>query len=212
MKPFGKKTEAFNPRLIRGMGYMNSIDCRNMACPAPVITVKKALEQHGEIQVQLDDGAPRENVARFARNKGFEVLEELNGNGWTLKIKPGINVQTNTDGSTPDDTVFMITSDRLGDGPEELGRLLMKNLVFTLLENSNLPSRMLFLNSGVHLTTEGSELLETLDKLAGMGVEILSCGLCLDFFGIKDKLRSGATTNMLTTVETILSTARVIRL
>ncbi|MFH1028697.1 MAG: sulfurtransferase-like selenium metabolism protein YedF, partial [Pseudomonadota bacterium] len=74
------------------------------------------------------------------------------------------------------------------------------------------PSRMMFLNSGVRLTTEGSDVLEALDKLAGMGVEILSCGLCLDFLELKEKLRSGATTNMLTTVEAILSTARVIRL
>lgn len=191
---------------------MNTIDCRNMACPAPVITVKKALEQHSEIQVQLDDGAPRENVARFAVNRGYEVREERCGNGWSLTIRRGNNSKATETGSAPDDTVLMITSDRLGDGPEELGRLLMKNFVFTLLESSKLPSRMLFLNSGVRLTTEGSEVLEALGKLTGMGVEILSCGLCLDFFGIKDKLRSGATTNMLTTVEAVLSTARVIRL
>ena len=191
---------------------MNTIDCRNMACPAPVITVKKALEQHGEIQVQLDDGAPRENVTRFASNRGFEVHEERLDNGWILSIKPGSNPQTAHPASEPDEAVFMITSDRLGDGPEELGRLLMKNFIFTLLECRNLPSRMLFLNSGVRLTTEGSDVLDALDKLAGMGVEILSCGLCLDFFDIKDKLHSGATTNMLTIVETVLSTARVIRL
>lgn len=191
---------------------MNTIDCRNMACPAPVITVKKALEQHGEIQVRLDDGAPRENVARFAGNRGYEVQEERIDNGWSLTIRPGNRSQATESDSATGDTVFMITSDRLGDGPEELGRLLMKNFIFTLLESSNLPSRMLFLNSGVRLTTEGSEVLEALDKLAGMGVEILSCGLCLEFFGVKDKLRSGATTNMLAIVETVFTTARVIRL
>lgn len=191
---------------------MNSIDCRNMACPTPVITVKKALEQHGEIQVQLDNGAPRENVTRFARNRGFVVNEEQLGEGWTLTIKPGNKPQVNEIEYAQDDTVFLITSDRLGDGPAELGQLLMKNFIFTLLESHNLPSRMLFLNNGVRLTTEGSNVLEALDKLAGMGVEIMSCGLCLDFFEIKDKLRSGTTTNMLTTVETILSKTRVIRL
>lgn len=191
---------------------MNTIDCRNMACPAPVITVKKALEQHGEIQVRLDDGAPRENVARFAGNRGYEVQEERIDNGWSLTIRPGSRSQATESDSATGDTVFMITSDRLGDGPEELGRLLMKNFIFTLLESSNLPSRMLFLNSGVRLTTDGSEVLEALDKLAGMGVEILSCGLCLEFFGIKDKLRSGATTNMLAIVETVFTTARLIRL
>lgn len=183
-----------------------------MNCPAPVISVKKALELHGEIQVQLDDGAPRENVARFAGNRGYEIQEERLDNGWELTIRPGSSFQAVETDSATADTVFMITSDRLGDGPEELGRLLMKNFIFTLLESSNMPSRMLFLNSGVRLTTEGSEVIEALDKLAGMGVEIFSCGLCLDYFGIKDKLRSGATTNMLAMVEVLLSTARVIRL
>lgn len=191
---------------------MNNIDCRNMACPAPVIAVKKALEQNLELEVLLDDGAPRENVARFARNRGFNVTEKKSDESWILTITPGTVSQADSPTPQSAETVFMITSDRLGDGPEELGRLLMKNLLFTLLESSDLPSRILFLNRGVFLTTEGSEVLEALGKLSGMGVDVLSCGLCLDYFGIKDKLRSGATTNMLTTVETMLSSARVIRL
>jgi selenium metabolism protein YedF len=189
---------------------METIDCRNMACPAPVIFVKKALETKGEIHVLLDDGAPRENVTRFAKNRGFIVEEERDGSSWALTITTGTSANMTT--SQSGETVLLITSDRLGDGPDELGRLLMKNFIHTLLEASNMPSRMLFLNSGVRLTTEGSDLLEALDKLAGMGVEILSCGLCLDYFGIKDKLHSGGTTNMLTTVETILGNERVIRL
>ncbi|MEI6705061.1 MAG: sulfurtransferase-like selenium metabolism protein YedF [Deltaproteobacteria bacterium] len=189
---------------------MNTIDCRNMACPAPVLSVKKALENMGEIRVLLDDGAPRENVNRFAKNRGSIVQEERDGSSWALTITAGTSANITT--SKSDAVVFLITSDRLGDGPDELGRLLMRNLIHTLLEARELPSRMLFLNSGVRLTTEGSDVLEALDKLAGMGVEILSCGLCLDFFGIKDKLLSGGTTNMLTTVETILSNERVIRL
>jgi selenium metabolism protein YedF len=190
---------------------MEKIDCRNMACPAPVITVKKALENRGEVLVLLDDGAPRDNVSRFAKNRGFMVREEeQDGNCWALTITTGTSADMITSKSS--ETVLLITSDRLGDGPDELGRLLMKNFIHTLLEASSLPSRMLFLNSGVRLTTEGSDLLEALDKLAGMGVEILSCGLCLDYFGIKDKLLSGGTTNMLTTVESILGNERVIRL
>jgi len=190
---------------------MNTIDCRNMPCPAPVITVKRALEQYGEVQVQLDNGAPRENVTRLAVNRGYEVQEQLRDNDCILTITSGTKIK-NEVAATSDDTVFLITSDRLGDGPDELGHLLMKNLIFTLLESRNMPTHMLFLNSGVRLTTEGSDVLEALDKLAGMGVEILSCGLCLDFLEIKDKLCSGSTTNMLTTVETILSTTKVIRL
>lgn len=191
---------------------MDTIDCRNMACPAPVISVKKALENQGEIRVLLDEGAPHENVTRFARNRGFAVQEERGDNGWTVTIAAGDGAGMTPAAAQSGSVVFLITSDRLGDGPDELGRLLMKNFIHSLLEASHLPSRLLFMNSGVRLTTEGSQVLEALGKLAGMGVECLSCGLCLDFFGIKDKLRAGSTTNMLTTVETILSNERVIRL
>lgn len=192
---------------------MNTIDCRGMACPIPVVSVKKALETSGEIRVLLDDGAPRENVSRFATNRGFTVLDEQDGNGCCLTITAGTIMSTASPVSSKQgDTVLLITSDRFGDGPEELGRLLMKNLIYSLLESGELPSRLLFLNSGVRLTTEGSDVLEALEKLAGMGVVIRSCGLCLDFFGIKDKLLAGGTTNMLSTVETLLSNERIIRL
>lgn len=192
---------------------MNTIDCRNLSCPAPVINVKNALKNMGEVCVLLDDGAPRENVTRFAINRGFVVREERDNTGWALTISADTLANTGSSSAfNPGDVVFLIASDRLGDGPDELGRLLLKNFIHTLLETGDLPSRMLFLNSGVRLTTEGSDLLEALSKLSDMGVEILSCGLCLDFFGIKDKLLAGGTTNMLTTVETLLASERVIRL
>ena len=192
---------------------METIDCRNMPCPAPVITVKKALQGHREIQVLLDDGAPRENVARFCRNRGCQVTEEQQGSGWVLTISGNPEVMHTLHHSVPaGDRVLLITSDRLGDGPEELGRLLLRNFIHTLLETAELPTRMLFMNTGVHLTCEGSDTLEALGKLADMGVEIFSCGLCLDFFGIKEKLRSGAVTNMLTTAESLLSAGVVIKL
>jgi selenium metabolism protein YedF len=192
---------------------MKTIDCRGMACPAPVITVKKALEGQTELRVLLDDGAPWENVTRFVRNRGFTVSEEQDGDGWSVTITPGTMPMVS--GKTlpaRGERVLLITSDLLGHGPEELGALLMKNFIHTLLEAAEIPDRMLFMNRGVLLTTEGSDVLEALEKLAGMGVEIFSCGLCLDFFNLKAKLRAGVTTNMLTTVDSLLAAALVIKL
>jgi len=192
---------------------MQTIDCINQACPAPVINVKKALQDYAEIRVLLDDGAPYENVTRFARNRGCRVTEERDGSGWILTITAASDTVRPVSGAVSQgNRAVMITSDRLGDGPEELGRLLMKNFVHTLLETSELPSRMLFLNRGVFLTCEGSDILEALGKLHDMGVEIFSCGLCLDFFKIKEKLRVGATTNMLDIAEYLLSAESVIKL
>lgn len=192
---------------------METIDCRNLPCPAPVINVKRALQEHAEIRVFLDDGAPRENVTRFSRNRGCRVTEERDGSGWILSITAADDSERPVSGAVSQGSrVILITSDRLGDGPEELGRLLMKNFIHTLLETGELPTRMLFLNTGVFLTCEGSDVLEALGKLHGMGVEIYSCGLCLDFFKIKDTLRAGATTNMLATAEYLLSAESVVKL
>lgn len=193
---------------------MNTIDCRGMACPAPVVTVKKALEKLEEITVLLDDGAPRENVGRFARNRGYRVDEQQNGaDSWMLTITTATGeAKPVVPATVKGERVLLITSNRLGDGPEEMGILLMKTFIHTLLETAELPSRMFFLNTGVFLTAEGSDVLEALEKLGGMGVEVLSCGLCLNFFDLKDKLRVGGTTNMLTTAESLLTAEQVIRL
>jgi selenium metabolism protein YedF len=193
---------------------MKTIDCRNMACPMPVVTVKRALEAAaGEpVQVLLDAGAPRENVTRFAVNRGFAVEETPLEGGVALLIsgRPAATLAT-----APEKTggkVMLIASDRLGDGPEELGQLLMKNFIITLLDVAETPDRLVFVNSGVFLTTAGSEVVEALEKLGNRGVEVLSCGVCLDFFNRRDRLVAGAVTNMFTIAESMLQADLVIRL
>jgi selenium metabolism protein YedF len=192
---------------------MKIIDCRNMACPLPVVSVKRALaESPGEaLQVLLDEGAPRENVARFAVNRGFSVAESVEEDGVTLMITGNAGPICAGEVSTVGPTVMLVTSDCLGTGPEELGRLLMKNFIITLLDLEQLPDRLLFVNSGVLLATEGSEVLEALEQLGSRGVDILSCGICLDYFHRRNKLVAGAVTNMLTIAESLLAAARVVR-
>jgi len=195
---------------------MKKIDCRNMACPIPVITAKRALDEAGgeTIQVIVDAGAPRENVTRFASGRGYTVQEAPFEDGYVLTISGGEMgpVPQVMEAAPVKKTVFLVTSDRLGEGAEELGRLLMKNFIITLLDLERLPDRMLFLNSAVLLTTEGSEVLEALEALGNRGVEILSCGVCLDFYHRKDKLKAGAATNMFTTAESLMAAGSVIRL
>ncbi|RNC65438.1 MAG: sulfurtransferase-like selenium metabolism protein YedF [Desulfuromonadales bacterium] len=196
---------------------MRIIDCRTMACPTPVVTTKRALEEARGVAVQIivDPGAPRENVTRFAESRGFAVTEAEVSGGFALTItsKGGsVSEKARREKAKNGETVMLIASDRLGDGPEELGRLLMKNFIITLLDLDELPDRLFFVNTGVLLATEGSEVLEALDRLGNKGVEVLSCGVCLDFFNRKDKLRAGAVTNMFTIAESLTKAASVIRL
>jgi selenium metabolism protein YedF len=193
---------------------MKNIDVRGMSCPAPVVSVKRALEEAGgELRVLLDDGAPRENVKRFAQGRGYQVQEEAAEGGFALTLTSSAEQQPQVQavvGSGP--TVLLIGSDRLGDGPEELGRVLMRNFIMTLLDVAELPDRMLFINTGVLLTAAGSEVIEALEALGNRGVEVLSCGICLDFFKKKELLAAGGVTNMFTIAESLLGARSVIRL
>ena len=191
---------------------MQTIDCRGLACPQPVITVKRALEASpaAELTILLDNGAPYENVSRFLRNRGVTATETPIEDGVQLQIASSTPAAATA--PTPNNRVLLISSDQLGSGPAELGHLLMKNFIISLLDQSQLPDRMIFLNSGVHLTTEGSEVLPALQTLADMGVQILSCGLCLDFFHKKDLLRAGSVTNMFTTAESLLLADSAVKL
>lgn len=106
----------------------------------------------------------------------------------------------------------MITSDQLGTGDEALGQLLITSFINTLPESKNKPSRMLFINRGVMLTTEGSRVLDTLMQLEAEGISIYSCGTCLNHYQLKEKLKVGSVTNMYDTVESLLGAEKVVRI
>lgn len=99
----------------------------------------------------------------------------------------------------------------MGEGSEELGRILIKGFLFALTQQEHLPSTVLFYNGGAKLTTEGSASLEDLKTLEANGVEILTCGTCLDYYGLKDKLAVGGVTNMYVIVEKQMQADLVLR-
>lgn len=100
--------------------------------------------------------------------------------------------------------------DRMGRGDDELGRLLLRNFIKCLRETSPLPDRMLFLNGGVRLSTEGSPVIDDLLELSGRGVEMLTCGTCLDFFDLRERLRVGRATTMREMAQTMIDADRLI--
>ncbi len=192
------------------------VDARGLACPQPVLMTKEALEEveEGIITVLVDNVASRENVKRFAQRMGCTV-EVLEKDGvFELRVVKGYtcvlpHVQEASE-KAKDGPVILITSDKIGD-EEELGRLLMKGFISTLREATLRPSKLLFMNTGVFLTVEGSPVIGALQGLEGMGVEIYSCGTCLDYFGLKDKLAVGQITNMYDTVENLTGASLVVR-
>ncbi len=193
------------------------VDARGLACPQPVLMTKEALEtlEEGIITVLVDNVASRENVKRFAQRMGCTVdVAEKNGifelrivKGYTCQL-PQAQEEAREGQEGP---VILITSHKLGE-EEELGRLLMKGFLSTLGEATRRPSRLLFMNTGVFLTVEDSPVLGVLKELEAKGVEIYSCGTCLDYFGLKDRLAVGQITNMYDTVENLTGASLVVRL
>lgn len=196
---------------------MKTIDCRGQACPAPVLAVKKGLEESADgLCVLVDNGAPHENVSRFAKNRGYTVTETPDNDGWSLLLTRGAladqPLSPQQQQAPIGDRILLITSERLGDGPEELGRLLMKNFIITLLETEQQPGRILLLNTGVLLATNGAETVTPLKRLEERGVELFACGVCLDFLHKKEELAVGKVTNMFSTAEQLLAAGSVIKL
>ena len=114
-------------------------------------------------------------------------------------------------GGPRDPFVVLFASDRVGEGPEELGRVLARSFVKTLREQGPLPWRLVFLNAGIALTTEGSPVVEDLRAMEAAGAEVLSCGTCLDYFHAKEKLLVGRVSNMREIVETLSQAGRLVR-
>ena len=192
---------------------MKEIDCRGMACPQPVLTVKKALEEmeQGEFILIVDNPAARDNVERFAQSQGAIVGVEEKGNDFYLRIQKRSACDLAASAQKAGKVVVYINSNLLGIGEEALGTILMRLFLKTLLDLKPIPSKLIFINSGVRLTAEGSEVLETLKTLSERGVEILSCGTCLDFYGLKEKLKVGIISNMYDIAQSLVEADRLIR-
>jgi selenium metabolism protein YedF len=100
--------------------------------------------------------------------------------------------------------------DHLGDGPEDLGKILIKAFINTLPETAIAPTALVFQNSGVLLACEGSPVLEALKKLEARGIPLLSCGTCLDYYQKKEALMAGKVSNMYEIVETLSKAGHVL--
>lgn len=192
---------------------MKTLDCRLQKCPGPVVETRKQLLAAPEepLTVLVGDDTARQNVSRLALSLGCQVQATANEDGFALEITPGTAPTTETAAPTQGKTVVYVAADVMGAGDDDLGHILMKNFIFTLAELETPPDAILFVNGGVRLTTEGSDVVEPLEKLACNGADIASCGLCLEFFGLKDKLKVGRPTNMLDTVEQLTRAGRVVR-
>lgn len=193
------------------------LDLSGLACPLPVVRAKEALEAGGaqELTVVVDNIAARDNVTRFAESRGCKVSVAPAGSCFHLTIQPPAQ-------GTPSSCIFpdaepetraavvVFASDRMGEGAPELGAILMRAFCQTLVQ-LEAPQKLLFYNRGVFLCLDDSPVLPEFKGLEEMGVELLVCGTCLDFYQVKDRLAAGKVSNMFSILEAQMQAARIIR-
>lgn len=199
---------------------MIEVDAMGKACPIPVIMTKKALRENtgGEnILIRVDNEIATQNLSKMAGQLNIKATVEKTG-------EAAYTVLYNLEGGEacallPDDAlalhtgneyVVVINSDKMGTGDEGFGKKLLENFVYALTEQDAIPKMVVLYNSGIKLTTENEKTITDLTALQRKGTEVLSCGLCLDFYGLKEQLKVGSATNMYRIVE-IMRTHYVVR-
>lgn len=192
------------------------------ACPIPVVKTLQALKElngAGAVQTLVDNKVAVENLTRLAESKGCAIeTEQLGEKEYrvTITVGEGAELPETADGicavsAAADNTVVVVSADHMGEGDEALGKILLKGFLFALTQQETLPKTVLFYNGGAFVTCEGSASLEDLQKLAEQGVEILTCGTCLNHYGLTEKLQVGGVTNMYVIVEKQLQATKIIR-
>ena len=198
------------------------IDCRGLACPLPVVNAKKAAEtmNPGDVlTVLVDNEIAVQNLSRFAEHKGFGVSAQKKGEKEYAVVMTvsGEAVESKEEevacvmDSRRKGMLVVLSGNVMGTGDAKLGTSLMKAFVFALTKQDQLPDTILCYNTGAYLTCEGADTLEDLKLLESEGVTILTCGTCLDFYGLKEKLAVGGVTNMYDIVERMESAAQIIK-
>lgn len=197
------------------------VDARGQQCPIPVVRANQAmaaLSGPATLEVHVDNEIAVQNLLRMAMGKSFPARSEQAAEKDFVVTIAADRVSADAGAApavcTPDargDMVVAIGTATMGVGSDELGATLMKGFIYALSQQETLPKTILFYNGGAHLSCKGSASLEDLKTMASQGVEIMTCGTCLDYYGLKDKLAVGTVTNMYSIVETLTKAGKVIK-
>ncbi len=179
------------------------------ACPIPVVKTKNAIKElgtaGGSVETLVDNEIAVQNLTKMARQKGYpvkaekieeqryRVVMEIEGDGAEAGAEEPVSCKPD---SRKKNGIVVISSEYMGEGDPRLGRALMKSYLYALTCQEELPDAVIFYNGGVKLTCGEGEVLEDLRSLEAQGVELLSCGTCLNFYDLTEKLQVGSVTNM----------------
>ncbi len=209
---------------------LKKVNALGDACPIPVVKTKNAIRElngAGTVETLVDNEIAVQNLTKMANQKGYGIKSEKIGDDqFRVTMEIGESAAADAAASAGNEEpeqclvtpaghkkniVVAITSPQMGTGNDELGTVLIKSFLYALTQQDVLPTTIIFYNGGATLTTEGSASLEDLKSLEALGVEILTCGTCLNYYKLSDKLKIGGVSNMYEIAEKLLNADLVIR-
>jgi selenium metabolism protein YedF len=202
---------------------MKLIDVRGKKCPMPLVETKKALKESAKdelIKVIMDSENSVKNVTRYLKDNNIQISEQQSEGVYELLFKkegskPVIEAAESycsTADQASDNFIIIFGKDRLGEGSDDLGNMLIGGMLTTLVETERIPDKIIFLNSGINLALDDSSVLPLLKKLEINGCELMTCGTCLDYFEKTEYLGVGRVSNMLEILDALVSYSKVINI
>ncbi len=195
------------------------IDARGLVCPAPVLQTRDVVitETPAGIAVLVDNPAARENVSRFLLSQGYVVQSVAAGQDFRIIGDYDGPAEVSSTPSAPvsidhdmEKILVLITTDQMGRGDELLGKKLLEMYIKTLKEMGTSLWQLIFVNGGVKLACDGSPVLQEIEEYEAAGVVVLSCGTCMEHFGLTGQKAVGGLTNMLDIVMATQNADKVI--
>jgi selenium metabolism protein YedF len=204
-----------------------TVNAMGDACPIPVVKTKNAIKEMGAaggtVETFVDNEIAVQNLTKMADQKGYSVQsEQLESNKYRVVMTVGEQTEQQMQETAQEpvvcvpvqkeqNTVVVISSSCMGSGDDALGAVLMKGFIYALSQQDELPKTILFYNGGAKLTCEGAVTLEDLKELEAQGVEIMTCGTCLNHYGLTDKLQVGTVTNMYVIAEKMTQASLIVK-
>ncbi|MGH9551906.1 MAG: sulfurtransferase-like selenium metabolism protein YedF [Terriglobales bacterium] len=203
-----------------------TVDLRGLVCPEPVLRTKKLLDDAAVLKVEalVNDEVNVNNLERLARSLklqfhaqenegGYRVVleREHSDTGVAAKPAPAAEVASTTGTDSKVGTVVFISRDKLGDGDPEFSMNLLNVFLQTLLQSGHRPRAILLANTGVKLMDPDSPAIKVLNDLRDSGTDVFACGLCVEYYGLKEKIPTAQITNMFAICEYLMAADKVIQ-